>query len=302
MPIVTDSRLNSEADIKFETYRGYLDAVRRHIYQTYGSWKHFGRTCIDQTLHMQGIGVFDQPWVERFLKIAWNTEFILSDGAKDVELVRINNQWSPIQAYYAIYACGEALAYVLDGNKADGHQKTLTKLTDYFEKNSLSPWNLSYEGPRGRTCQDHKPHNFSADIRIPHNLQRSDVTPQELIAKCLKAEHANRVDDTWQKRRCQFKYNFDPGRTSLLHFMYRLRIKSNYKEIDLFVSQAPAAKILNFNTSLQYICFYTLLYMEVALARKCKKSFLLALGDKYLTVNPRAHKLKRRLEFYNSQI
>lgn len=248
------------------------------------------------------MGDFDHAWVERFLKIAWNTEFILSAGANDPELVRINNQWSPIQAYYAIYACGEALAYVLDGNKADGHMKTLTKLTDFFTKNKLSPWNLSFEGHLGKDHKCHTPCNFSSGIVIPHNLQRSNVTPEETIAKCLKAEHPNRVDDLWQKRKGKFKYNFDPGRTSLLHFMYRLRVKSNYKEIDLFVSHAPANKIQNFNTSLQYFCYYTLLYMEVVLARKCKKSYVLDLGEKYLRVNSRANRLQRRMEFYRSEI
>lgn len=80
MLTVSGVKLTTETDIKFETYRGYLDAIRRQIYLTYGSWTNFGRKCVEQTRNIQGIGDFDHDWVERFLKIAWNTEFILSAG------------------------------------------------------------------------------------------------------------------------------------------------------------------------------------------------------------------------------
>jgi len=247
---------------------------------------------------------FDKAWIDRFVKIAWNTEYLLCMGPDDPELIRISNQWTPVQAYFSVYACSEAVAYAIDGGKADGHRKALRKVTDYFVKNGMSPWDKTFKGPLGKTKNEHEPVNFPDNLTIPHNLSRRNVDPLEMIAKCLKAEHSHRVDDLWKSRKREgvYKYEFDPGYTGLLHFLYRLRIKSNYKEVDLFVAEAPEENIRGFARCMQEFCCWTLLYMEIMLIRKCTKHYLLGLAEKYRSVNPHAKRLKERTDFYRVSI
>ncbi len=292
----------NEPEIKFETYRFYLECIRQYLLQEYNNWKSFGQKCISSTGRVQGISGFDEAWMERFLKISWNTEYLSTLGAKDPELLRINNQWVPIQIYYAVYACAEALAYVLDGEKADGHQKAMRKVTNYFIQSGLSPWDKAYHGPRGKSRQQHRPTNFPKGLRIPHNLQRRDVSPLEMLAKCLKAEHSNRIKELWKKEMSIYQYKYNPGYTGLIHFLYKLRIKSSYKEVDIFVSKAPEENIRSFTESIVLLCFWTLLYMEIIIIRKCKKKFLLELGKKYLQLNPNADQLQDRLQFYKKAV
>lgn len=292
----------NEPEIKFETYRYYLDCFRSYLQNLYGSWRDFGRVAIKHSNKIQGSVDFDKQWIERHLKIAWNTEYLTSVGFNDYELLRINNQWLPIQCYYAVYGAAEALSYVLDGNKANSHQKALRKTTEFFIRSGLDPWNKAFKGAIGKKRNEHEAVNFPSNIEIPHNLQRVGVVPLQMIAKCLKAEHANRVDDIWNKSTGIYKYKYNPGSTGLLHFLYKLRIKSNYKEVDCFVCDAPEENVRSFSQSVCFLCFWNLLYMEILLIRKCKKKFIIELGQNYLRTNPHANHLEERLAFYRNEI
>jgi hypothetical protein len=297
-------RPSTETEIKFDTYRYYLQCLCEYLQQEYGSWEDFGRQSISRTQKLQDMGCFDERWIERFMKIAWNTEYLLCMGPDDPELIRISNQWTPVQAYFSVYASSEALAYALDGKKADSHSKALRKVTNYLVQNGMSPWNKAFKGPVGRTKNEHEPVNFPIGLEIPHNLSRWGVHPIEMVARCLKAEHCHRVDDLWggKKRTGVYKYEFDPGYTGLLHFLYRLRIKSNYKEVDLFVAEAPEENIRGFARCIQEFCYWTLLHMEIMLIRKCTKRYMLRLTDKYLLLNPGAQRLEQRIEFYRGNM
>ena len=291
----------TESEVKFETYRYYLECFREYLRQEHSDWQAFARKVLKHTQRVQPLKDFDISWLERFLKIAWNTEYLLSVGSGDTELLRINNQWAPIQCYYAVYAGAEAMSHVIDGGKADGHKKALQKCTGYFVQKGLAPWNMAFRGPLGKRRHEQRPVNFPDDLSVPHNLQRRGVQPLEMIAKCLKAEHANRVDDEWSRSK-GLKYCFDPGYTGLLHFLYRLRIKSNYKEVDLFVSRAPEDKVKSFSGAIKFLCFCNLLYMEIIIMRRCRKGSLQRIAEKYLALNQRADRLQKRLAFYDAEL
>lgn len=292
----------SDLEIKFETYRYYLDCFCREITKTNQNWRVFAQHCFRCTNRLQGLQNIDLDWIGRWTKISWNTEYLLSEGAPDTELIRINNQWKPIQAYYSLYSCGEAVAYIIDGNKADGHHKTLKKITEFFVKMKISPWDKAFKGAKGKSRDEHFAVNFPDDIEIPHNLKRMGVSPLSMIAKCLKAEHNHRIDETYNKQPGFLKYRYDPGYTGLLHFLYRLRVKSNYKDVGIFISKAPDAHIKNFSISLYIICFYTLVLFEILLIRKCRKKTIIELAEKYLEINPKAMQLERRINFYKDKL
>ncbi len=293
---------SSDVEIKFETYRFYLESIYRQIEKEYPDWSLFCRKCIKETNNLKGFSGFDESWVKRWMKIAWNTEYLMKETTDDYELIRFNNQWKPIQSYYSVYAASEAASYVLDGNYANGHQKSMKKVTEYLVKTNLCPWNKAFKGEKGKKGNSHYPVNFPSDVSIPHNLQRVNINPLEMIAKCLKVEHQHRIDDLFVKKKGLYKYNFNPGLSGIIHFLYRLRVKSNYKDVEIFISEAPEENIKGFSNSLEKIIFYTLTLLELILIRKCKKKFILDLAKEYLNINKNALYLKRRMSFYKVNI
>ena len=288
------------AEIKFSTYLFYLESISRFLDLQYGDWDGLALACATKVKALAPLPTFDQTYVERHLRLAWNTECLLYSGPDDIDLMRIANQWAPVQAYYAVYTAGEALAYLLDGIQIGAHKKTLRKLTEHLIKTGLPPWNHAYRGPIGKPPGQQKPVNLPADLALPSNLQRQNVRPIQMLAKCLKAEHGHRVDDNWKKRPRQYKYKFDPGPTGLLHFLYRLRLKSNYKEVDLFIARAQNHEVKAFADHLRRFTSATLTCFEIAVARKSSKKALLDAATAYLKDNKAAKSLEARARSYDA--
>lgn len=292
-----------DVEYKFETYRYYLECFVKAINASYPNYEDLITIAAEEFKPLQGFKDYDKTWVSRFMKNGWNTEYILNlNLVEDAELARINNQWQPIQTYYAIYSIGEALSYLIDSHKAGSHKSCLKKLNYFIVNKKITPWNLMFTGKIGKESNEHNPLNFPAGIIAPHNLARSSITPTEMVFKCLKVEHKKRVNDDFHKEKGKYKYLFDPGHTSLLNFLYRLRIKSNYEEIDLFLAEAPDNIIIEFGKNLAFICLYTLTLFEVAINRKIGKANFSDLVKEYLAINKYASGIKTRNDLYRSLI
>jgi|SRR5690625_170328 len=304
MPLILSASSASDALRAFHTYLNYLSAVEQWAMTEFGSWRRYGDACVLATRRLQGIRDPDMYWVGRFLKLAWNTEFLLhASDTRDPEIQRLNNHWAPVQAYYAIYCGCEAVAYLLDGERANSHSKALRKVTEYFGRSGITPWNIVVAGPIGRTRNEASILNLPHGVVIPHNLQRRGVDPLGMIAKCVPAEHRNRVDENWSKKTsgCR-KYQFDPGDTSLLHFLYRLRVKANYRDVDIFLAHSDDEEVIRFGRALRFVTNAALMYLELIAIRKARKRPVLDLGAQYLRSNHRAAALEQRLEYYRGAI
>lgn len=300
--VVAPEHLATPIGKKFDTCRFYLECICTHLADRYSDLPSFIGQCHSST---SSIGLLHSPApteVKPYLRIAWNTEYLLSIDHGDPEIVRINNQWTPIQAYYAVYSGLEALSYAIDGHPANGHQKAMRKCSSYLMSLGVSPWDKAFEGNRGKSGSAHTPLNFPSGIDSPNNLQRSGVQPLEMIAKCVKAEHSHRIDDKWRSKSesgC-FKYQYDPNPTTLLHYLYRLRIKSNYKGVDIFTADAPEENVLQFARSLHSFTSWTLTLIDLILMRRLGKNPILDQATAYLTLNPDATDLDARASRYGS--
>ena len=289
--------VRDESAVKFETYRNYLARVCEYLDEQYGAWEVFAGKCYDKTRPLQARPTSDVVWIERFLQNAWNTETLLGEQPDDAELIRINNQWLPIQAYYAVYAAAEAAVAAINGERAGSHQKCLTQITSYMVNSGLTPWSCAYTGACGRDEKQHRPVKFPPDVQPSHNLRLAGVRPIDLIATCLRAEHKHRAQQGY-KRAGAYKYAYDPGHTSLFHFLYRLRCKSNYKDVEVFITEAPESSILEFSESLRRLTMWSVSYCEIILIRKCRRSVIQEIASRFIARNKRTHVLQGRLAFY----
>lgn len=283
--------------LRFETYRNYLFRISELTREIHSEWGKFAVACVEATHSLRPTSQPDLKYLQRFLRIAWNTESLIQERPDNIELIRINNAWLPVQAYYAVYAASEAISYAVDGMYAGSHQKALRKATDFLVKYPITPWNLAYSGACGRDQRQHQPKNFPSGTVPAHNLSGNSASHFNVIATCLKAEHYNRICNGY-KQTNKFKYQYDPGYTGLLHFLYRLRIRSNYRGVELFIVEGNDNDICSFSDSLRWIVEWTLTYFEIVLLRKFRRRVITDLAKDFLSRNPRAYKLKERIAGY----
>lgn len=173
------------------------------------------------------------------------------------------------------------------------------KASDWLVNHGPEPWCLGFRGPRGRGGNEAERVNFPAGITLPSNLQRAGVEPIQMIGRCLKAEHSHRIDQSWKRGFGCKKYEYSTsGPTTLLHFLYRLRIKANYGNVDLFLADAPDIDIQGFGNHLRKVVFWTLLLIEIGVRQKVRTTAFDQLAAAYLKGNPRAERLPMRVKFY----
>ena len=283
---------------RFRTYVNYLNAADSHYRSTYGNLETYYAACEAATRKLQGNRLLDVEYVRKHYKLGWNTEHLLyASRNDDADVQRLSNHWAPVQAYYSVYCASEATVYALCGQQFGSHSGALNQITDYVAKCNVTPWCWVATGALGKSRRDHRLENFPQNVVVPNNLQRQDVDPNGMLARCLLAEHKNRVDDKWQ-RGAGRKYAFDPGDTGLLHFLYRLRVKANYDNVEMFLVDGGASDISAFPILLSRFAMLAMIYLETITMRRIKKRVLVGMAKDYLDRNNDAVMLKRRLDLY----
>lgn len=305
----------TKSEKAFDTYRFYLSCIVDDLEKNYSTLEDFAKHAWDECGLALSTYTLDNKILRRFLIIAWNTEYLSkSNISPEIEIIKISNQWRPIQAYYSIYSAGEAVSYVLDGTLVESHSKCIAKLNSFFvDRVRMRPWCFCYSGSTRKGVVSK---NLPSDVTPVNNLSRRSAHA-DIIATCVRAEHRNRIDEfeprklsiTQRKRgeKKLLKVDYNPGYTTLLNFLYRLRIKSNYKDAEIFISDSPDEYIKKFSENLASIVNATLLLFEIIIVRRWGKDNFIRLAESYLK-SSRYNKenggspLERRLKIYDKII
>ena len=274
-------------EIAFDVYANYLNNWVSFIESRYKNYDYFIYDALAKTTKIQGNRGLDIEYIRRFLYLGWNTEDLVSVNDKNIsssDIIRVNNQWKPIQVYYSIYSLSEAAAYSLVNVKTESHSKCLNNVSLFLKKINIPPWNMGFTGYLGnrKITTSISPINFTPTIRIPNSLTRVSANAEEIIACCLRAEHRNRIREHERAKNECFKYLYDPGFTTIFHFLYRLRIKSNYKEVEIFLSDAPENLITSFSENLTKINRYTNTLLEILIFKKIGRNKLIQLMGEFI--------------------
>lgn len=246
----------------FRTYRNYLDAFSRVIEDALG-------TDLSGLLKMMTKPQFGNlrrpvsadPLVTH-LRSAWSTELLMTSfRALDLgDVVRYANVWVPVQAYYAVFAA--LLAWqVASGSEATSHTAVLNAIgNDMRSRKWLPPaWVSVCLG-----CPQVDDYVFEsvpnvADRTISNFEAPSDAESSwSLVAKCLGTTREDIVDDAiteWKKqnknkegqpRKALYKHEKaeiaeKEAPTTIFDFLYRMRIRSNYRDTDAFALGAGSS-------------------------------------------------------------
>lgn len=284
----------SDEEMVFHTFRGYLSAVCNWTGDLYPH--------PDGTLAGVAQAVKTQGWRTRtqagrtltrrgaeIMRNGWATEVLLNSprvlGGDD--LVAFANLWAPVQSYYALFNAFSAMAMTATGSRPPrSHAALLTwAATQVAHPASpfVTPWTArvggppnacTYEGFGGATL-DHAMSNLAA----PHA-----ANAPSLLAKALRTTRREQIDDHregWRKGmktaagaprknlpKAVLEANATTMRpTTLFDLLWRLRVRSNYKEGDALLSGALGpADAATFHTAMAEIVATTLLTAEIYMA------------------------------------
>lgn len=216
----------------------------------------------------------NEDTLRKSLSHAWGIELLLyasQEAIDDDTVIRLANNWACIQAYYIFYHSTQALLVAKGHVRPETHEKTQKVFLNLWTERSsmLEPWSLifGHDGVRGNLT------NEPVDLGI-QNLKHCDSTNcWSLAAKALKTTREKHLEEAitnkrkdkkrerikaWeetervcvsagkrQHKRPVFRQpkltaeeKVDVGSRlrpcSLMDYLYRLRIKSNYEDADMF--------------------------------------------------------------------
>jgi hypothetical protein len=248
-----------DAPYALQTYYSYVSAWVTNCHQLYGE---------DKTLHninqkfqslpsikrMQGGKDLSQDIALNYCRgkltfIAMQT-FPISTHK---ELAPTANLWLPVQAYYAIHGVGISCILSLGQATPTTHKAFRASFSDLAGKYLPEPFNfLCYDGPEKSNFQFLNLKTTPQQVSEHSNLANPSYGDiNAAIGKCLSSTRFRLLEDKYREAR---KKNVKPGRkgrklkvdekqsitdrlhkTSVVDFLYRMRIRSNYEEPDMYL-------------------------------------------------------------------
>ena len=259
---VANQPVDIDAANTLATYRNYLTALSTFTHNRYRGPGGLLQSLAKAQRALNGFGRLGRltsqpPGIRELLFNAWHTEVALGlpQAYPDPGLIRYTNQWAPVQAYYAVYSLWRAW-FAIEDKHVRSHAKVLRSASSLIRERALfpSPWNYACAG--GYLLTDAQHIGFQS-------VQISDVsalsTPgrhpvgDDWASKALRTTRkfflSQREDDWKSENRTRSGHPYrriPPNRrqlirrqlhpTTLFDFLYRLRIRSNYRDVDDFVS------------------------------------------------------------------
>lgn len=226
----------------------------------------------------------------QILRNGWATEVLLHAprvlGGDD--LVSFANLWAPVQAYYTVFNALTALAHVLTPNPPQTHAKLLTWTATAVggaKAPFVVPWTARVGGaPSAWDYIDFG--TASVNEKISNLIAPHAANAPSLLAMALRTTRTDQVREHREgwlaklpKTRAGTKRKTIPAAvlhentmkmrpTTLYDLLWRLRVRSNYKEGDAFLSGALSpADAADFHNALCDIVAATMVTVEIYLAR-----------------------------------
>lgn len=304
MPVITITLpTGSDEEMVFQTFRGYLAATCNWARDLYphaggllpgvaaavkaGPW--MTRTpAKSKTLTVRGAEILRNGWATEVLL---NSPRVLGGG----DLISFANLWAPVQAYYAIFEAFTAFAMTVSGSRPPKTHAGLLAWAGSNVTNATTPfvvpWTARAQGAPGVYTFD----GFGATVPNPaiSNLSAPHAAnAPHLLALALKTTRNEQIDEHREGWRRGLKTKAGKPRktlptailmanatamrpTTLFDLLWRLRVRSNYKEGDALLSGALGpADAATFHDALSEIVAATLLTTEIFMAHIVGKTVL----------------------------
>jgi hypothetical protein len=280
----------------------------------------------------------DLAGIRSSLEIAWSTERILTlpHELGDEELIPVANNWAVVQAYYVFYHATRALSLARGQPRPRGHSATKKTFSDVWTRIGLLPWAFG-DGAHG--CEN-APESIEIDLTLNPwpgcddlnfwsiaykalSSTRQDILKEQIDEgrkkkqrerqKAWELEEDTRLSKGARKRK---KPRFARplltptekqetsnriGTITLMDYMWRLRIRSNYEDSQMFAEgpEYPVDSILVYR-NVRELTAATMLASEILVLKHIGRSQFSGMVDRWLkrsNIRDRANGLPQRLPF-----
>lgn len=258
---------------------------------------------------------------------AWGTEMLLALGgqlATEEELLRLMNNWAVVQTYYVGYHATQSLLVARGQPRPESHPKTQTQFAALWADRQLHlpPWTLAASNDGWRNppahgiddmlspwsgCDPHSCWNLAAkalrttrEETVRGRIDEARDRKRSANRKAWREEEQRRLTDGRRPRKephwprpqltAEEKRKIQAGVRSftILDYLYRLRIKTNYEDAGMFIegpeNDIASAKV---HRHLIAIASCTLLVHELHIAAVVGRTRLLEWVDNWLGPNAR---------------
>ena len=193
----------------------------------------------------------DANSLRKMLFNSWNTELLLlAPTLFTKELIKYSNHWAAVQCYYSIYLSIRALFQAKGLQVEERHEKALEAIQGQILMNSIvpAPWNLllTHDGYKNLPATKlEKCSNLENPYFFQTNTAKLWNCPMRFIKTTRELEIEKR-SIRWKKKNQRKKLpkgkdaeiDRDIRPFSIFDCLYRLRIRSNYEEADMYISSA----------------------------------------------------------------
>jgi hypothetical protein len=277
--------LNNLEDARhgFTTYKNYLLSLNYLMSLIYPDYPEI----LAKLKNVQRNSNVDIGRVRDLLLNSWNSEVLLNfPGLLKNDFLKFSNHWSPVQSYYSIYLALRALIIAKNFDARGDHTTTLQVVVSNFikgEKLLPLPWGLLLDNQGFQNLPEdvsprqinplENPYYFRSDQnRLCDSLCLFLKTTRKRVIeeKCQdwKGKHPTRKGPRKRLPAGQRKKIVQKTKAiSTFDCFYRLRIRSNYKDVDIFILGSSAPETKYYFDALCNITDKTLFVIETYLYR-----------------------------------
>jgi hypothetical protein len=262
------------------------------------------------------------PELRRSLHNAWASELVLAIPGRFTNadsVIRLANHWGVVQLYYVLYHATQAFHIATGNPRPANHPATQRIYTSTWGRaGALLPWNLTADA----NGYGQFPANWQVDLTVNPFTPCNPANVWDYAAMALRTTRKKSVGDAWLKerknktsqkrkawqaveqtrlakgRQARKKPAFglsnllSSERTavdngvrahSLIDYAYRLRIKTNYEDAEMFTEGPPnMAASGHVNRDIVRLAAASLLLVELHIARMSGPQQFAAIADGWL--------------------
>lgn len=298
---------SDEDFIKFKTYYNYLSSLNLLFNEHRDNLKEISQSKKFKTLNAgNSINISE---VENALKIAWLTELQLK--IKQKELIPIALQWVPVQTYYAVFHSIRALLFAMNKKDPKSHRGTLKQISKIIEQKPeifLKPIQVILKD---------NPQNKENLLNLPPKIKIEKVSnliccnnekawsQYYLFLKTTRKKMIDPIVKQYKKDNKKGKIRKEEKEkiinslypTTIFDLIYRLRIRSNYLDANIFLLKGQESEKEEMYYVCQNLCNDTLQNTELIIARIIgKKKFAEIINKMNIPQNLIHNTVKKRWE------
>lgn len=225
------TQTTQQLNFRYKTYQYYLMALATVMQKSTGM--HSNDSAEGMVKYLTGeesfrrirVGGRHQHLVGQLLRSAWSSEMAVYAALdqEDEISASISIPWTFVQMYYCFHDLFEAVFLSLGSHQkqSQNHTAFLTRYSEFASSRKFvpEPWSALVSGDKA----DCSGLGFDPSKRINAQKWTNGTDSGERVYQLLRTTHEERMKES------------KTGSTSFLHFIYRLRTRTNYRDVDPYI-------------------------------------------------------------------